>query len=133
MNELLLKFRNYKDYAPLFIRVLAGVRLIYGTQDNILSWQQMLEFRDFLSGFGFPLPLASAVLSVYAQFICGLMFILGFKVHWAAAVMIVNFTVALLTIHIADTFIGSFQALTMLFCSFFLLLNGPGKASVGSK
>lgn len=133
MNALLLKARNYKEYAPLFIRLLAGVRLVYGTQDNILSWNQMLEFRDFLNGFGFPFPLASAVLSVYAQFICGIMFILGYKIQWAAVVMIINFAVALLTVHIADTFVGSFQAFTMLFCSFFLLLNGPGKPALGDK
>lgn len=98
-----------------------------GSQDNVFSWERMLEFRDFLVSFGYPLPLASAILSVYAQFICGIMFIVGLKVQWAASVMAINFIIALLTVHLNDTYQGAFQAITMLFCSLFLLFNGAGK------
>ena len=35
-------------YRTLFIRLLVGFHLIYGTQDNVFSYERMLEFRNFL-------------------------------------------------------------------------------------
>jgi len=57
-------FEQRRDYAPIFIRLFAGVFLIYMSQDNVFSWERMLEFEKFLRQFGFPLPLVSAVVSV---------------------------------------------------------------------
>ena len=96
-----------------------GIRLIYGVIDNVLSWKQMMEFRDFLQLYHFPLPLVSAVVSVYAQFIAGLLFVLGFKTRYAALLMILNFLVALLMVHRGHTFEQMTPALTMVFAAFF--------------
>src|SRR5688572_12911807 len=82
-------FRSKKEYGPVFIRLMAGFHLIYGVQDNILNWDRMLEFRNFLDMHHFPLPLLSAIISVYAQLVCGILFMLGFYTRVAAAVMIV--------------------------------------------
>ena len=62
-----------KDVGILLLRLFIGLRLIYGVADNILSWDHMLAFRDFLAANQFPVPLFSAVLSVYAQLICGIL------------------------------------------------------------
>ncbi len=114
----------------IFIRVLIGAHLIIGVQDNIISWERMLEFKSFLELQGFVFPLVSAVVSVYAQFICGVLYLTGWKVRYAAIVMIVNFIVALLMVHIGDTYSGMFPALVMLLGSLFLLFNGPGSFSL---
>jgi len=126
-------FERHKDYAPLFVRLFLGWHLIYGVQDNILSWAHMIEFRDFLARYGFPFPLFSAHLSVYAQFICGALFILGLFTRWAAAVMVVNFVVALLMVHIGDPYPRAALAFAMLSGSLFLLFNGPGAMSIDRK
>ncbi len=123
-------FDSRKDYGAFFLRLIIGWRLIDGTQDNVLSWEQMLEFKVFLEQHGFVFPLASAVMSVYAQFICGALYIVGLFVRPAAIVMIFNFTVALLMVHLGTTFFDSFQALMMLFGSIFFLFHGAGKLSV---
>ncbi len=122
-----------KDWAPLFIRLVVGIHLILGTQDNVLSWSRMLEFRDFLALQGFPLPLVSAVVSVAAQFLAGVCYLLGWFTRPAAAVMVVNFLVAILAVHLGDTWANTFPALTMLAGSLFLLFNGPGRPSIDAR
>lgn len=123
-------FAARRDYSALFIRLLVGYRLVYGTQDNVFSYARMLEFEAFLRAHGFPFPLFNAFLSAYAQFLCGLLFIAGLWVRPAAAVMVVNFVVALAMVHVGLPYDRNFAALTMLFGSAFLLLNGAGGASL---
>jgi|GEM_PF-2642124 len=99
MKDLLQRFNGslarFTAYAPLPIRLLLGGHLVYGVQDNVLSYVRMLEFRDFLLQNGFPVPLLSAHLSVYAQLLAGLCCLAGAFTRAAAGLMIVNFLVAL--------------------------------------
>ena len=124
------KLEKTRDYADLPIRLVVGYHLIYGTQDNVFSWDRMLEFRDFLAVFGAPLPLASAIISVYAQFIAGILFIIGWRVREAGGVMIFNFIVAILMVHLNDPYPNIYPAISMLSGSIFLVLNGTGKISL---
>ena len=71
----------------LLLRLFLSLRLIYGVIDNILSWERMKEFATFLESNSFPIPTTSAVISVYAQFICGLLILAGFKTRIASAIM----------------------------------------------
>ncbi len=121
---------RYRDYGAFFIRLIVGAHLIYGTQDNVLSWARMLEFSDFLAARGVPFPLFSAHLSVYAQFVCGLLYLLGAITRSAALVMIINFIAALLIAHRDLAYQPMFPALVMLCGSLFLLFHGAGKLSV---
>ncbi|MFN2510583.1 MAG: DoxX family protein [Pyrinomonadaceae bacterium] len=123
---------KYKEYGVIFIRLIVGFHLIYGTQDNVLSYARMEEFAGFLSVRGVPFPLFSAFLSVYAQLICGVLFIVGLATRYAAVVMIVNFVAALVIAHIGDTYPNMFAALMMLAAACFFLLHGAGKLSVDS-
>lgn len=121
---------NYKEYGVIFIRLIIGFHLIYGTQDNVFSYARMEEFAGFLSDKGVPFPLFSAFLSAYAQFICGILFIIGAITRAAALVMIINFIAAIIIAHIGDTYPNTFPALMMLFAAIFLFIHGAGKISV---
>lgn len=121
---------KYKDYAPVFIRLIIGFHLIYGTQDNVFSYARMEEFAEFLRVRNVPAPLFSAFLSAYAQFICGILFIVGALTRYAAIVMIINFTAALFIAHRTDPYPRMFPALLMLCASFFFLFYGAGKPSI---
>lgn len=121
---------NYKEYGVIFVRLIIGFHLIYGTQDNVFSYARMEEFSVFLSQNGVPFPLFSAFLSAYAQFVCGILFVLGFYTRLAAIVMIMNFISAIIIAHIGDTYPNMFPALMMLFASIFFLIHGAGKISV---
>jgi putative oxidoreductase len=130
---MLQKLNNYfdarRDYAVIFLRLIIGWRLIDGTQDNVFSWARMIEFSDFLEQHGVIYPLLAANVSVYAQFICGILYITGAFMRPAALVMIINFIAALLIAHIGTTFQQSFDALMMLFGALFFLFFGAGKIS----
>lgn len=124
------KLDALKKYADIFIRLAIGFHLIYGTQDNVFSWERMLEFKAFLEAHGMVFPLFAAITSVYAQFICGILYILGWQVRLAAVIMIFNFIVALLLVHFGDTYPNAFPAIMMLAGSLFLLLNGDGEFNI---
>lgn len=115
-----------RKLADLPIRLSIGFHLIYGTQDNVFSWDRMLEFSEFLHAFGFPFPLVSAIVSVYAQFLCGLLFIIGWKIRWAGIVMVINFVIAIFAVHLEDAYPSIFPAISMLAGSLFLILYGQG-------
>ncbi len=121
---------KYKEYGVIFIRLAVGFHLVYGTQDNVFSNARMEEFAAFLSARGVPFPLFAAFLSAYAQFVCGLLFIVGLATRHAAAVMIINFVAALVIAHLRDAYPSKFPALMMLAAACFLLLHGAGKLSV---
>ena len=123
-------FEERREWGAVFVRVLIGFHLMWGTQDNVFSHERMLEFQGFLAQTGFPFPLFCAYLSAYAQFLCGILFMVGFAVRPAAVVMIGNFIIALLMVHAHDTWNGAFPAMMMLFGSAFLLFNGAGPLSV---
>jgi putative oxidoreductase len=122
--------RANKDIGIILLRAFVGLRLLYGVADNIFSWDHMLAFEQFLAANGFPLPLISAVLSVYAQFICGTMILIGFHIRIASFLMIVNFLTAILMVHLGDTFEGMTPALAMLFSCILFFFYGSGKLAV---
>lgn len=78
------------------------------------------------------MPLVSAVVSVYVQFICGILFIIGYKTRWAAVFMIINFLIASY-IHIPDGIPAMTPALLILFGSLTILLDGPGAYALDRK
>ncbi len=114
----------------LLLRIFVGLRLIYGVVDNVISWDKMLEFSAFLDATGFPIPTISAVISVYAQLICGLFILIGFMIRPASLIMIVNFLIALLMAHTNDTIEGMTPALAMLFGSACLFFTGAGRIAI---
>lgn len=119
-----------RDWGTLLLRLLIGGDLIYGTQDNVLSWERMVEFERFLAAQGVPWPLLGAVVSAWAQFACGLLYVLGVAVRPAAAVMVINFLAALWIAHRSTPWAVTRPAVVMLVASLFFLLHGPGKLTV---
>jgi putative oxidoreductase len=77
-----------------------------------------------------PLPLLAAHISAYAQFVCGVLYVLGLFVRPAALVMVINFVAALVIAHLDTPLDAARLALCMLFSSLFLLFNGAGALSL---
>ncbi len=123
---LLRGLNRHAEIGTLVLRVFFAFVLVYGTQDNVFDHERMLEFRDFVAQNGFPYPLSSAYLSAYAQFVCGLFIGVGLLTRLASLVMVVNFAVALLMVHVGLPFASNISPLAMLFCAVFFLLHGPG-------
>lgn len=125
--EMQLAKRSY--IGLLLLRLFIGTRLIYGVVDNVFSWEHMERFAGFLQSYGFPFPLASAIISVYVQLVSGLLLLVGYKVRLASFVLVVNFTVAVVFVHILsqDSVEGTTPALAMLFGAGTLMFTGAGR------
>lgn len=121
---------RFAAYGPLPLRLFAGTFLVYMSQDNVFDRARMQEFVAFLAGNGFPVPALLAPLSVYAQFLAGTCFLLGLWVRPVAAVMIVNFLVAIAGVHLRLPFRAALEPSAMLAAACALLLLGAGALSV---
>lgn len=121
---------KYKEYGPIPLRLLIGAELIRGTQDNVFSHERMAEFMGFLEQNGFPFPTFGAYLSAYAQFLCGILFILGLGTRAAGAVMAINFLFALGIAHRATPYLANYPAFIMLAAAIFFFIHGAGKPSL---
>jgi putative oxidoreductase len=123
-------FAARRELGAVFIRLAVGARLIYGTADNVFSHERMLEFERFLAAHGTPFPAAGARVSVYVQFVCGVLFILGLWTRPAGALIAVNFVAALIIAHRSTGFLETWPALMMLAAGLFFLFHGAGRPSI---
>ena len=121
-----------KDVGIFLLRAFIGIRLVYGVADNVISWKHMQLFEQFLAANHFPFPIVSAIVSVYAQLICGILIVIGFHIRVAALVMIINFMVALLMVHRNDSIEGMTPALAILFSCVVFLFYGAGRIAIRS-
>lgn len=129
------QFLNSNKYLGLFfLRLFIGLRIIYGVIDNVISWDKMMEFSEFLNTNHFPVATISAITSVYVQFFSALLLLIGYKTQLASFFLILNFIVAILCFHlpINDSIEGMTPALAMLFGCIVFLFNGAGKFSIDS-
>jgi putative oxidoreductase len=114
----------------MLLRCVAGAFLIYQSHDNVISSERMLEFEKFLTQFNFVAPHIMAPLSVYAQFVCGFLFILGLLTRWAGLVTTFNFIVAVWMVHWAQDFTGWWPALILVFLGILFATAGAGRYSL---
>jgi putative oxidoreductase len=129
MNRLEALAR-WSDAALLLTRLVIGAFLVWGVWDNIVSAERMREFEGFLAAQGFPMPAFCAQLSVWAQFACGVAFVLGGFVRWAGLLCIVNFVVALAMVDAARGLRASFPALALVLFGLLFATLGAGRFSV---
>lgn len=133
MINIVSWFERQKGLGVFFLRLFIGFRLIYGVQDNVLSWKHMMRFRDFLEQFHFPFPLVCAVVSVYAQLLAGIMILLGWRIRYAAILLILNFLVALIMVHRSEPIEAMTAPMAILFSAILFLFEGPGRISIDGK
>lgn len=133
MKKLNQFFELKKAYGVIFLRLVIGWRLMAGVWHYVFQLKPISEVEGFFTTLNLPAPLLSAYLSVYAQFICAILFIIGLWFRPAAMVMIINFTVAIIAAHLNDAIEKSFAAWVILAASCFFLFNGAGKVSIESR
>lgn len=129
-NLLLPKLERGADLAFLLLRVLVGVFLVVGVWDNVTSAHRMAEFATFLARHHCPLSTLAAPVSVYAQLICGALFVAGLLTRWAGVVMAFNFVVAMLLVHLGQDLREQFPALVLIAVSLVLATHGAGRYAV---
>jgi putative oxidoreductase len=121
---------RHADFGLLLLRCATGAFLVYQSQDNVFSAARMAEFEKFLAHFHFVQPQLMAPLSVYAQFACGIAFILGLLTRWAGLITAFNFCVAVWMVHWTDPVPGIWPAAILIFLGLYFGLRGAGSLSL---
>lgn len=124
---LLTPLAWFADLGLLLLRWLTGAFLIYQSHDNILSTARMEEFERFLTQFNFVMPEVMAPLCVWAQFLCGIAFLLGLLTRWAGLVTAFTFIVAVWMVHWPQDFPGWWPALILVFLGILFATVGAGR------
>lgn len=123
-------FDRFAEFGPLFIRLVIGWHLVYGSWGRLVSHHELAIFRSYLAHYRFPVPLFNAYLSSAAQVVCGYLYILGLFTRPAALIMIINFAAALGMVHWLQPYPRKQLALIMLATAIFLFLHGPGRVAI---
>lgn len=126
--------RLHRDLGVLAIRLAFGYQLISGAWAYASSPSvKMPEFTGYLSSIGFPFPTVGTYLAIYTELIGGLLWVLGYQTRLASALLLINFTVAVMLAHVSigDSYANTFPSLNLWVISLFLLLNGAGQYSLG--
>jgi putative oxidoreductase len=124
---LLTPLARFGELGLLLLRWVTGAFLIHQSHDNVISATRMDEFEKFMVQFGFWAPELMAPLSVYAQFTCGILFILGLLTRWAGLVTPFNFVVAVWMVHWTQDFQGWWPALILVFLGLLFATAGAGR------
>ncbi|MEA1849320.1 DoxX family protein [Chryseobacterium sp. MHB01] len=118
----------FKDIILLVVRVFIGFAMLsHGFPKlQMLLDGGKIEFFDFL-GMG---PTVSLVLTVFAEFACSILLILGLFTRVALGFLIFTMIIAAFVVHGADPF--EKREMSLIYLSVYLLLIafGPGKFSV---
>ena len=122
--------QRFGDFALLLMRVFVGLFLIWGVWDNITDPARMREFVEFLRQHHFASPGVLAPLSVYAQFLVGIAFVLGLFTRWAGILCVVNFAVAILMVDRFGGMRGVFPSGCLVFIGLYLATHGAGRLSL---
>jgi putative oxidoreductase len=130
---LLGELRSGADFVLLLMRVVVGAFLIWGVWDNITSTARMEEFEGFLRSHGFAAPALLAPLSVWAQFACGVCFVLGFATRWAGLICAFNFLVALAMVDAKLGIRAAFPSTLLILLGLYFATRGAGRFSVDSR
>ncbi|HEX8644630.1 MAG TPA: DoxX family protein [Allosphingosinicella sp.] len=123
------RLERYEDLSLALLRVATGAFLIYGTQDNVLSAARMEEFVGFLRAHHFVMPELMAPLSVYAQFVGGILLVLGLLTRWTGLVIAFNFVVAVWMVHWPEDYRGWWPAAVLVFLGLHFACRGGGRWS----
>src|SRR5581483_1866627 len=113
---------------------MATLRVVVGAVLMAHGAQKLFGFgiagtAGFFAHAGLPVPLLSAVLSIGAEFLGGLLLIVGLFTRPAAAVIAFNMLVAVLVVHLKNGFFaptGFEYPLTLMFANIALVLTGAG-------
>ncbi len=124
---LLTPLIRFGDLGLLLLRWVTGAFLIYQSHDNVFSAARMDEFERFLAQFNFILPEIMAPLCVWAQFLCGIAFLLGLLTRWAGLITTFVFIVAVWMVHWPQDFPGWWPALILIFLGILFATVGAGR------
>jgi uncharacterized membrane protein YphA (DoxX/SURF4 family) len=122
-----MKEKNYHLLGHTLLRVTIGLLFVIS---GIRKFSNPEGVSGMLGGIGFPAPIAFAWILIASEFIFGLLIFIGYKVKYTAWPLAFVLFVALITVTIPNSGIGSTNAFFHMISIAGLItiaLTGPGK------
>ena len=120
----LAKFKKYDSYAPLVLRLFAGIIFVYGGYMKLFTMGPS-AFAGMLVGW--PVPLFWAWLVSLVEFLGGIALIIGLFVRWSALFLTITMIVATVMMYMAQGMMGVTAPFWGIALSLALLFTGVGK------
>ena len=114
----------------LLIRLAFGYHLIQYSYGEVLGGELSTSFGPYLAKLGVPWPTFMGYLAMGTELIGGLCLVLGLLTRWVAVPLLINFTVALLLVHLHQPYAKGFECIQMLAVAGCLLTTGAGRLSL---
>lgn len=96
--------RTWSAWAPVPLRLILGIGFIYHGYPKVFSAEQREGFVQMLQGLNVPVPEAMAWVVGIAEFLGGIMLIIGLFTAFWSAILIINMLVAMFTVHLPNGF-----------------------------
>ncbi len=130
MKNILFNSGNHKGMASFALLLL---RASFGLMMITHGYPKLLSFIDNPSAFPDPIHIGPALshgLTVFAEFICAILIVIGLGTRWAAFPLMVAMAVAAFVIHGKDPF-GDREMAIMYFSAFTaIMILGAGSYSL---
>ena len=121
---------QFEDTALFLLRLSTGIFLLYQSHDNVLDAGRMNEFVRFMDDFGFLQPALLAPFAIFWQVVAGLGFIAGFCVRLLGLVTAIQFTIAVLMVHMNDPANIVWSAGVLVVIGLYLAARGSGRFGI---
>ncbi|HAD97241.1 MAG TPA: DoxX family protein [Cryomorphaceae bacterium] len=120
------------DFGKLLLRItFGGIMITHGWPKalKLVSDWGHIEFADPM-GIG---ATASLILAVFAELVCAVLVVIGYKTRLATIPLIITMVIAAFVIHAKDPFGNKEMAILYLGAYLAIALLGPGKWSADRK
>lgn len=136
LSKLRCIFETNKDWSLTFLRLVVGFVFVFHGYGKFAGDASIAGFAQGLESMGMPLPLLNAYLAVAAEFIGGLMLMLGLGARLASIPIIFTMLVAIAMVHGKNGFSmaasGFEYNLVLIAGALPILRNGGGLFSLDS-
>ena len=123
------------QWALTLLRVVLGIIFIYHGYIKLFVTGGFKGTIAFFSAIGIPAATYSALVVALAEFIGGLLLLIGLLTRWTTLVLIFEMTVAFFVVHLKNGLLvskGGYELVLILIASLVVILtSGAGKISIG--
>lgn len=130
-----MKKNNFSGWSLTLLRVVLGFIFAYHGYLKLFVAGSLPGTSLFFSQIGLPLPNISAVIVAFAEFVGGMLLLIGLLARFTSLALLFEMLVAFFKVHLRSGFLvskGGYEFVLLIIVSLIVILaNGSGRFSLG--